>query len=90
MVKLRLTRIGRHKDPFFRIVASDSRSARDGRIIEQIGIYDPAKGAKEAVIDEEKALKWLQNGAIPSDSVRAMLTAKGIIAKFNAAKAKKN
>ena len=52
-VKIRLTRIGRHKDPFFRVVAADSHYARDGRIIEQIGYYDPAKGIESAVIDEE-------------------------------------
>lgn len=81
-VKLRLTRIGRHKDPLYRIVAADSRNARDGRIIEQIGYYDPKKGTKEAKIDEELAVKWLNNGAIPSDSVRAMLKEKGILAKL--------
>ena len=57
-VKIRLTRIGRHKDPFFRIVAADSRYARDGRYIEQIGYFDPEKGVENAVIDEELALKW--------------------------------
>ncbi len=89
-VKIRLTRIGRHKDPFFRIVAADSRSPRDGRIIEQIGTYDPALGVSAANIDEEKALKWLRSGAIPSDSVRAMLSDKGIMQKFAAEKVKKN
>ncbi len=81
-VKIRLTRIGRHKDPFYRIVAADSHFTRDGRYIEQIGTYDPALGADKAVIDEELALKWLKLGAQPSDSVRAMLTAKGVIAKY--------
>ncbi len=89
-VKIRLTRIGRHKDPFYRIVAADSRFARDGRIIEQIGTYDPAKGTKEAVINEELALKWLKNGATPSDSVRAVLSDKGIMQKFAESKTKKN
>ena len=88
-VKLRLTRIGRHKDPIYRIVAADSHNARDGRIIEQIGYYDPSKGIKEAKIDEELALKWLRNGAAPSDSVRAMLKEKGITAKLAGEKAKK-
>lgn len=87
-VKIRLTRIGRHKDPFYRIVAADSRFARDGRYIEQIGTYDPALGTANATIDEELALKWLGLGAQPSDSVRAMLSAKGIIAKFAANKTK--
>ncbi|MCQ2771769.1 MAG: 30S ribosomal protein S16 [Bacilli bacterium] len=88
-VKIRLTRIGRHKDPFFRVVASDSRVARDGGCIEQIGTYDPAQGVENADINEELALKWLNAGAIPSDSVRAMLSSKGIMAKYAAAKGKK-
>ena len=87
-VKLRLTRIGRHEDPFYRIVAADSHFARDGRIIEQIGTYDPAKGIDDAVIDEALALKWLGNGAIPSDSVRNMFTRKGIMSKFAESKKK--
>lgn len=80
-VKIRLTRIGRHKDPFFRIVATDSRFARDGRYIEQIGYFDPAKGVENAVIDEELALKWLQQGATPSETVKAMLSRKGLLTK---------
>ena len=88
-VKIRLTRIGRHKDPFYRIVAADSRFARDGRYIEQIGTYDPANGIDNADINEELAMKWLKNGAIPSDSVRAMLSRKGIMTKFADSKVKK-
>ena len=88
-VKIRLTRIGRHKDPFYRIVAADSRFARDGRYIEQIGTYDPANGVDNADINEELALKWLKSGAIPSDSVRAMLSRKGIMTKFADSKIKK-
>ena len=86
-VKIRLTRIGRHKDPFFRIVAADSRFARDGRYIEQIGYFDPDKGVENAVIDEELALKWLKLGATPSDTVKAMLNRKGLLAKHVGAKA---
>ena len=82
MVKIRLTRIGRHKDPIFRIVAADSHYARDGRIIEQIGYYNPAKGIENAVINEELALKWLQAGAVPSETVKAVFTKKGINAKY--------
>ncbi len=89
MVKIRLARIGRHKDPFYRIVAADSRSSRDGRYIEQIGTYDPALGEEKALINEELALKWIKDGAIPSDSVRAMFSRKGIMAKFAEGKAKK-
>lgn len=80
-VKLRLTRTGRHADPFYRIVAADSREPRDGRFIEQIGYFDPNKGAEAATIDEEKALEWLSNGASPSDTVRAILSAKGLMKK---------
>lgn len=87
-VKIRLTRIGRHKDPFYRIVAADSHFARDGRYIEQIGIYDPAKGVENAEIDEELAMKWLNKGAIPSDSVRAMFNRKGIMKKHAEGKKK--
>jgi len=89
MVKIRLARIGRHKDPFYRIVAADSRMARDGRYIEQIGTYDPALGEEAANINEELAMKWLNTGAVPSDSVRAMFSRKGIMAKFAEGKAKK-
>lgn len=89
MVKIRLARIGRHKDPFYRIVAADARFSRDGRYIEQIGTYDPALGEAAATINEEIALKWLNNGAVPSDSVRAMFSRKGIMTKFAEGKAKK-
>ena len=87
-VKIRLTRIGRHEDPFYRIVAADSHFARDGRIIEQIGTYDPTKGIDAAQINEELAIKWLNNGAIPSDSVRTMLARKGIMTRFAESKKK--
>lgn len=81
-VKIRLTRIGRHKDPFYRIVAADSRMPRDGRYIEQIGVYDPKLGIEKAEINEELALKWLNMGAAPSDSIRAMFSKKGIMSKY--------
>ena len=87
-VKIRLTRIGRHEDPFYRIVAADSHFARDGRIIEQIGTYDPSKGIDAAQINEELAIKWLNNGAIPSDSVRTMRARKGIMTRFAESKKK--
>lgn len=81
-VKLRLARHGAKRDPFYRIVASDSRSPRDGRFIEIIGYYDPTRQPAEVKIDEEKALKWLSNGAQPSDTVRTLLSKQGIIKKF--------
>ena len=86
-VKIRLTRIGRHKTSIYRVVVADSRYARDGRYIEQIGYYDPAKGPENADVNEELALKWLGNGAQPSDSIRTLFAKKGIMEKF--AKAKK-
>ena len=89
-VKIRLTRIGRHKDPFYRIVAADSRFARDGRYIEQIGYFDPEKGVENAVIDEELALKWLGKGAQPSDTVKAIFNRKGINAKHAKLETKKD
>lgn len=92
-VKIRLTRIGRHKDAYYRIVAADSRMSRDGRYIEQIGTFDPADdktGGSIVTIDEELALKWLSLGATPTPSVRTMLTEKGILAKFAEKKAAKD
>ncbi len=88
-VKIRLTRMGRHKDPFYRIVVSDSRTARDGICIEQIGHFDPSKKEGGVFLKEELALKWLQNGAIPTESVRHMLSDAGILAKFHALKTAK-
>ena len=86
-VKIRLTRIGRHKDAIYRVVVSDSRSARDGRIIEQIGYFDPAKPVEAADINVELALKWLNKGAQPSESIRTLFTKKGIMEQY--AKSKK-
>ena len=86
-VKIRLTRIGRHKDAIYRIVVADSRSARDGRYVEQIGYYDPAKPIEAAEVNVESALKWLNSGAIPSESIRTLFTKKGIMEQY--AKSKK-
>ena len=81
-VKLRCLRMGAKKAPFYRIVAADSRSPRDGRNIEVVGTYNPTKNPAIIDIDEEKALKWLNNGAIPSDTVRSILAKQGIMKKF--------
>lgn len=81
MVKLRLTRLGAKKAPFYRIVAIDSRKARDGECIEQIGYYNPVADPKQIVIDAEKAKKWLANGAQPTATVAALLKEQGIIEK---------
>ncbi|MBQ1508312.1 MAG: 30S ribosomal protein S16, partial [Erysipelotrichaceae bacterium] len=70
MVKLRLKRMGAKKAPFYRIVAADSRTRRDGREIEVVGYYDPKQYPAVVNIDEVKALKWLEDGAVPSDTVR--------------------
>ena len=81
MVKIRLARIGRHFEPAYRVVFTDSRSPRDGSCIEQIGHFNP-KDIEHAVVDEEKAISWLLKGALPSDSVKTLLIAKGIYAKY--------
>ncbi len=81
-VKLRLKRMGSKAKPFYRIVAADSRSPRDGRFLETIGTYDPIKGNDRVTIDEEKTLKWLNNGAIPTDTVRSILSKQGIMKKY--------
>lgn len=81
-VKLRLKRGGSKQRPFYRIVASDSRSPRDGRFIETVGTYNPIPENYEVSIDEEKALYWLNNGAQPTDTVKSLLSKKGIMAKY--------
>ena len=73
MVKIRLRRMGAKKAPFYRVVVADSRFARDGRFIEEIGYYDPTKEPSVVKIDAEKAKQWLDNGAQPSDTVREIL-----------------
>ena len=73
MVKIRLRRMGAKKAPFYRVVVADSRFARDGRIIEEIGYYDPTKEPSVVKIDAEKAKQWLSNGAQPTDTVREIL-----------------
>ncbi|MBO8158652.1 30S ribosomal protein S16 [Thermosyntropha sp.] len=80
--KIRLKRMGAKKNPFYRIVVADSRSPRDGRFIEEIGYYDPTTNPATIKIDEEKALKWLKNGAKPSDTAKSLLQKEGILAKF--------
>lgn len=80
-VKIRLTRTGRHNDPSYRIVAADSRFPRDGRYIELLGTFDPLMNTTK--IDEEKAIKWIKDGAQLSDTVRALFSKTGIIAKVS-------
>ncbi len=85
-VKLRLKRMGAKQKPFYRIIAADSRSPRDGRFIETIGIYNPIKKPALVEINEELALKWLNYGAIPTDTVRSILSKEGIMEKYTKAK----
>ena len=73
MVKIRLRRMGAKKAPFYRVVVADSRFARDGRFIAEIGYYDPTKEPSVVKIDAEKAKQWLDNGAQPTDTVREIL-----------------
>ena len=88
-VKLRLKRMGAKKQPFYRVVAADSRSPRDGRFIETVGTYNPLVTPAEINIDEEVAMKWLKNGATPTDTVRDILSKEGILKEFHEAKMSK-
>ena len=78
-VKIRLRRMGAKKAPFYRIVVADSRFPRDGRFIEEIGYYDPTKDPSVIEVDGEKAKKWIQNGAQPTETVRALLKKKEVL-----------
>ena len=79
MVKMRLTRMGAKKAPFYRVVVADSRYPRDGRFIEEIGYYNPLTEPAEVKIDAELAKKWLANGAQPTETVKDLLKKSGII-----------
>lgn len=78
-VKMRLTRMGAKKAPFYRVIVADSRSPRDGRFIDTIGTYNPLTTPVEVKIDAEKAKKWISNGAQPTETVKALLKKSGII-----------
>ena len=82
-VKLRLTRMGAKKKPVYRIVASDSRRPRDGQYIELVGTYNPLTQPATINVNEEVALKWLSNGAEPTDTVRSLLSQAGVMKKFH-------
>ena len=79
MVKLRLTRMGQKKAPFYRVVVADSRYPRDGRFIEEIGYYNPLTEPAEVKIDADKAKTWLANGAQPTETVKDLLKKSGIV-----------
>lgn len=89
MVKLRLKRMGKKGAPFYRIVAADSRSPRDGRFIEQIGTYNPTNAEEKVTLDKELAKKWLSNGAQPTDTVRSILSHEGVLKEMHEAKSSK-
>ncbi len=78
-VKMRLRRMGAKKAPFYRIVVADSRYPRDGRFIEEIGYYNPVSDPVQIKIDAEKAKKWIENGAQPTDTVKTLLKKNGVI-----------
>jgi small subunit ribosomal protein S16 len=88
-VKLRLKRMGAKKRPFYRIVAADARSPRDGRFIEVVGTYNPLTKPAEVKVDEALIMKWLGNGAKPSDTVRNLLSDIRIMKKFHDQKSDK-
>jgi small subunit ribosomal protein S16 len=73
MVKIRLQRVGKKKAPFYHIVVADSKSPRDGKIIEQIGTYNPMVEPSELVLDKEKVERWIKNGAKPTDTVKRLI-----------------
>ena len=88
MVKIRLRRVGSKKKPSYRLVVADVRAARDGAFISTIGHYDPLTDPETVVIDEEKALNWLRQGAQPTATATRLLTKVGILDKFKSSKEK--
>ena len=86
-VKIRLSRQGKMKAPFYRLVVADSRSPRDGKFIELIGTYNPMTDPASVAINEERALYWLKEGATPSDTARGLLKKQGIWDKFKSREA---
>lgn len=87
-VRIRLSRQGKKKAPFYRLVVADSRSPRDGKFIELIGTYNPMTDPAAVTINEDRALYWLGVGALPSDTARGLLKKEGIWEKFESNKAK--
>lgn len=86
MVKIRLRRMGKKKQPSYRVVVADSRAPRDGAFIEAIGRYDPRAEPSVVVIDEDRALEWLRKGAQPSAAVTKLLQIAGVIERFESEK----
>jgi small subunit ribosomal protein S16 len=88
-VRLRLTRVGKKKQPTYRIVAADSRSPRDGRYLQIVGTYDPRREPSAVTVDNEKAIAWLREGALPTERVEKLLKISGAWDEFQASKASK-
>lgn len=82
-VKIRLKRMGAKKAPFYRVIVADSRSPRDGRFIDTIGTYNPLTTPAEIKLNEESVIKWLNNGAIPTDTVKNLFSKAGIMEKYH-------
>ena len=87
MLKIRLARVGKKKQPTYRVVITDARNSRDGAVVEVIGRYNPRSQPKLIEIDGEKAKDWMQKGAQPTDVVRRLLTAQGVVGAGKAAAA---
>ena len=88
-VKIRLTRMGSKKKPFYRIHVADSRAPRDGKFIETVGTYNPLVTEEQVTLKEERVLEWLSKGAQPSDTVRNLLSKAGVMKKFHESKLSK-
>ncbi len=89
MVKIRLRRMGGKKKPYYRVVAADARSPRDGKFIETLGRYDPRLEPSLIELDEEKILEWLRKGAQPTDQVRRLMEIKGVWQRYQEEKSGK-
>ena len=81
-VRIRLTRKGTHKAPYYRIVAADSRMPRDGRFLEILGTYDPLQDPAVITMDEEKVISWIKKGATPSDTAKILMKKTGLLGKL--------
>lgn len=88
-VRLRLTRVGKKKQPSYRIVAADSRSPRDGRYLEIVGTYNPRSEPSAITVDDEKTIAWLKKGALPTERVQKILQISGTWDQFQESKSKK-
>lgn len=82
-VKIRLKRMGAKKAPFYRVIVADSRSPRDGKFIANLGTYNPLKNPAEIKVDADATIEWLENGAIPTDTAKSILSKAGIMEKYH-------